>query len=76
MISRISELQFLVLSSKFVDRSCRLTAAENNYELRTLNYELLLDNFRNRARAHGPTAFANREAQALLHGHRCNQFNL
>src|ERR1700722_16117135 len=30
----------------------------------------LLDDFRDSSSAHGATAFANGEAQALLHGHR------
>src|ERR1700733_9288629 len=36
----------------------------------------LRDNLADRAGANRPAAFANREAQALLHRHRSNQFNL
>src|SRR5581483_9449918 len=39
-------------------------------------YPGLLHHFRNSTGADGAAAFANREAQALLHGNRRNQFNL
>src|ERR1019366_4190345 len=37
---------------------------------------LLRDDLTDRTRAHGAAAFTNREAQALLHGHRRNQLDL
>src|ERR1051326_9315053 len=41
----------------------------------SITKSLLLNNFRDRACAHRPSAFADSEPQALLHGHRRNQLD-
>src|SRR3984885_1800831 len=56
--------------------SPRLSLLRARQEKLSPSAQDLLDDLADRTRAHGPAAFANREAQALLHGNRRVQRDL